>query len=85
MISLVLVVDFIGLFFYSFCFITYFLWYVHSIHLDAYYFIIVYSTYFGVFIVLLDYYHSMLTSSYHMIFYPILDLYTLIVAHFSLY
>ena len=55
----------------------------HYVHLDTYYFIIVvYSTYFGLFIALLDYYHSMLTSSYHMIFYPILGMYTLIVAHF---
>ena len=73
----------IGLFFYSSCFITCFLWYIHFIRLDAQYLtIVVCSTYADVLIALLDYYHNMLIFSYHMIFYPILDRYTLIVAYF---
>ena len=63
--------------------ITYFLWYIHVIHLGSHYLtIVVYSTYADVFIASLDYYHSMLTFSYHMIFYPILGMYTLIIAYF---
>ena len=82
-VSLVSIVDFIG---YSFSHPVMLLasyGNAHYVHLDTYYFIIVvYSTYFVVFIALLDYYHNMLTSSYHMIFYPILSMYTLIIAHF---
>ena len=66
------------------CYVTCFLWYVHSIHLDTSYFIIVvYFIYFNVLIVLLDYSHSMLTSSHYLIFYLILYMYTLILLHTS--